>query len=328
MDESQRLPVPAMTPGAPSMVDRNRLLEMADDDDGGAAHGTLPIYFSWPGSGSFEFVNKAANDRKSEIVGVVVVSRLGRTLYAKTYTGGKDRPICSSNDGVHGSNAEVCQSKLCRECPKAKWGTGKDGKGSACRESRRLVIVTKRDEPPIILTVPVTSIRAWDSYCNSLRTDGRRYYSVISKLSLGQAESRTGMGYAGLQTKAMRDLSDEHLAWVVSSREHLIQLVATGSGDPEEMDGEEAGQGTFTQYAGEQEVPLGAMADDPYGAGLAGPVEPPLPEPPLPEPPPAPAPRQAPAPQARPTAPRPVQQAQAPRRQASPPPMSEDDIPF
>lgn len=85
-----------------------------------------------------------------------------RTFYAKSYSEGESdgtKPTCYTNDGVAPApDAEDKQAKKCALCPHAVWGSGKEGKGSACKSSIRLAVATpdKLDEP-YLLRVPPAS---------------------------------------------------------------------------------------------------------------------------------------------------------------------------
>jgi hypothetical protein len=65
------------------------------------------------------------------------------------------------------------QAKLCSECPHDKFKTAANGKGKACRESRRLSLLSAADAKDAdavangtvgYLRVPVTSVKGFASY--------------------------------------------------------------------------------------------------------------------------------------------------------------------
>lgn len=124
------------------------------------------------------------------------------------------RPLCSSSDYVNGNlidgdwdnapeSAQILRAKIsegaliCAEghCPMNEWGStalmGKDGKGKACAELRRLCIWKPGWSIPVIISIPTSSIKAWDEYCSSLAIGDLKPRYVTTRMSL---ESRTAPG--------------------------------------------------------------------------------------------------------------------------------------
>lgn len=55
----------------------------------------------------------------------------------------------------------------CESCPRAQWGTGANGKGKACKNQRRLLVLppnfTAADEPSTLYVSP-TGLKGWNKY--------------------------------------------------------------------------------------------------------------------------------------------------------------------
>lgn len=87
--------------------------------------------------------------------------------------------------------AEDQQSGQCEGCPMNEWGTADTGKGKACSQKRRLMLLTEdalediEDAQAAMLHVPVTSGKAWAGYVVQLATTLKRPpLGVITEISL------------------------------------------------------------------------------------------------------------------------------------------------
>lgn len=100
---------------------------------------------------------------------VVRANAKSRVFYAKSYNeddaeGAK--PDCYSSDGVApAADSRNPQAKKCALCPHAVWGSGNDGKGTACKVNTRLAVVDPdkvgvegmEGSEPFLLRVPAGS---------------------------------------------------------------------------------------------------------------------------------------------------------------------------
>lgn len=120
-----------------------------------------------------------------------------------------DLPLCSSTDGVTGSriiedaesdgHAVKCFGQ-CSTCFLNKFETaraedGTMGKGKACKNGRRLVVFKEGYEIPFLLTLPPTSIKAFDTYVTNLRNKSTALWSVYTKFDL-EAQKRGGQEWS------------------------------------------------------------------------------------------------------------------------------------
>ena len=81
-------------------------------------------------------------------------------------------------------NAQKQQNDSCAGCPKLEWGSAGEGrKGKACKQIRRLAVLsaTDLDDPGkvakaelAVCKLPVTSVKNWSNYVNSLATTVKR----------------------------------------------------------------------------------------------------------------------------------------------------------
>lgn len=124
---------------------------------------------------------------------------------------GQQVPTCSSMDGVtgirriteDGSETEIVN---CVNCPYNQFGSDpKGGAGKACKEMRRLFVVEKDSILPAILSVPPTSLKAFDQYMSALVSKRKAHiaYETIFRL-----EGAKGAGFD--YSKVVFELGDEH----------------------------------------------------------------------------------------------------------------------
>ena len=99
-----------------------------------------------------------------------------KVWYAKAFVEGDEpaAPDCSSDDGITPrADSKNKQSDNCATCPKNVWGTGKEGKGRECGDSKRLAVATADNlSAPMLLTVPAGSLGGFNEYLNWLLKKG------------------------------------------------------------------------------------------------------------------------------------------------------------
>lgn len=83
---------------------------------------------------------------------------------------GNKTPICSSFDGITGTDANG-NNRRCAECPQNAWGSGKEGRGKACKEMRRMFLLTPDNALPIQISFPPTSIGVIDNFFSARLTN-------------------------------------------------------------------------------------------------------------------------------------------------------------
>ncbi len=102
-----------------------------------------------------------------------------RLYYEKPFDPRADKmpPDCKSADCITpDSDATAPQAQTCAVCPHNAWGSARQGKGKACREYLRLIVVSPSlGNPPIAaLTLPPTAIGIF--YGGTMSIGGRRGY--------------------------------------------------------------------------------------------------------------------------------------------------------
>lgn len=127
-----------------------------------------------------------------EIVILAANPNLSKVWYAKGYEDGSTaKPDCSSNDGIVPDPAiESPQSKKCATCAKNVWGSGQNGKGKACGDSRRVAIAAPDQiNEPMLLRVPAGSLKPLAEYGKKLDNRGTSFDSVVTKIKFDMEEA-------------------------------------------------------------------------------------------------------------------------------------------
>jgi hypothetical protein len=197
------------------------------------------------------------DETAKSFVAVVAISQKIRGYWPETGTGAA--PVCSSPDGSIGLfNAELSDDQFraaaaakrphpgipllaenkplpdffdCATCQMNQWGSEhqrKSGKGKACKEMRRLLLLIDGWALPAILALPPTSIKAWDNYCSSLASKRGAYFAVKTKFALDSAKAASGETYNIVQVSVAEKIADvESLQLVSEIRKQYRELVGS-----------------------------------------------------------------------------------------------------
>lgn len=68
---------------------------------------------------------------------------------------------------VPSASAPKPQGMNCNDCIKNSWGSGQGGRGKACKNTRRLIVVPPdftKDTVPMTLYISPTGLKGWDAY--------------------------------------------------------------------------------------------------------------------------------------------------------------------
>ncbi len=170
-----------------------------------------------------------------ELNGVILASRMERVFFPVNNADTRTileitnrRPICASRDYMHGEindNAKETDnealaiivdqikacSAICANCPMNAWGSvaafGVPGRGKVCKEKRRLLYWTLGTTMPMILTVPTSSIKAWDGYCSSLQL-ARKPHNIVNTAATLRIVEGAGQNYSVMSFTTQGDLTE------------------------------------------------------------------------------------------------------------------------
>lgn len=141
------------------------------------------------------------------------------------------------------------QHDQCAGCPKNEFGTADKGKGKACKNTRRLAIISATDLSKESITdgalfywkLPVTSVKGWASYAQGLaRVMKRPPFSVITEIAVvpdPQTQFKLTFRHVG-------NVPPELQSSVMKRREKVMEEIAAPYGVPSEPRPKSKGKGT------------------------------------------------------------------------------------
>ena len=140
---------------------------------------------------------------EKEIECVILLSHPANAYYREAYRGGSNPPDCGSFDGVTGTGVP---GGACKTCPYNQFGSG-NGKSKACKNRRMLYLLRENELFPLVLNLPVGSLRGFTRYVQSLLSRGRRPNQVVTKISLRKASSSSNIEFSQAVFKCVRPLA-------------------------------------------------------------------------------------------------------------------------
>jgi hypothetical protein len=139
-------------------------------------------------------VMRADGDGQANSIEVVIVKAspvLQKTYYLEGWQPGSTAsPDCFSNDGLKPeASSPHLQNDYCKTCKHNQFGTGPNGRGKACADSKRLVVVPvddMRNEAyggPMLLRVPAASLQNMAAFGDKLKQLNYPVYGVATRVS-------------------------------------------------------------------------------------------------------------------------------------------------
>lgn len=195
-----------------------------------------------PAGGVTQWILETAEGEQvvKDITGVVIHAHSQRAYFPGEYVGGNEKPECSSYDGKLGvgspGDSLALEGKGCDECPLSQWGSARNGKGQACRLSKRLYILRPGEILPAILTLAPSSLQGWKRY--SLRLGITPYYGVVTRFKLTAATNPGGIKYSSVVPELAGRLDREDLEQIRTYREALIESMRYRGNDVSAVDAE------------------------------------------------------------------------------------------
>ena len=102
------------------------------------------------------------------------------------------------------------QGANCKDCKQNEWGSG-SGKGKACKNTRRLLVVpanANENTPCWTITVSPTGLKHFDKYINMMADMGKHPLEVLTDISFEESEA-----YPSLRFKASDVHGNLELMW-------------------------------------------------------------------------------------------------------------------
>lgn len=167
-------------------------------------------------------------------------------------SGGNAIPECFSMDAVTPSNNCINkQNDICEDCNQNQFGSDrKGGKGKDCKNMKRLHVLMEGSLLPRRLTVPPTSIKAFELYMTGLVDRGLPYPCVVTNFTLVKKESG-GFEYAECRFSNLRVLNKTEIAsignFIKQYRESARQQEITQEEYVSSQDEQTVGDNEFTE---------------------------------------------------------------------------------
>lgn len=128
-----------------------------------------------------------------EVVILRANPNLSKVWYAAGYEegGAVAKPDCYSNDGMKpAADSASPQCKTCAACPKNIFGSGANGKGKACSDSRRIAVASAGQlNEPMLLRVPPATLKPLAEFGKALSNRGVSYAAVVTKIRFEREEA-------------------------------------------------------------------------------------------------------------------------------------------
>jgi len=126
---------------------------------------------------------------------------------------------------VPSSNSPAKQAPTCASCPNNQFGSARNGKGKACKNTRLIAVMPAHaaddpDNAPIwIISIPPASIKSFDSYVHSLSVKQRTVpVGVVTSITLDP-----DVTFAAPRFSVVRPVDPKSLGVFMSRREEANQ---------------------------------------------------------------------------------------------------------
>lgn len=112
-------------------------------------------------------------------------------------------PECHSRDMLKGIGKPGGD---CEACPNNQFGSGKNGSGKACKETRSLFLIREKDQLPIVVNIPPGSLKNVKQYLMRLPAP---YFQVITRLTLKTEKNGQGIKFSTVVPQMVTQLPGE-----------------------------------------------------------------------------------------------------------------------
>lgn len=174
----------------------------------------------------------------------VVIAALAESVYYpdKYDPDNVQPPVCyafgTGDEMVPHPEATQPQHETCEGCPQNEWGSAETGRGKACKQVRKLALITADALEDVntatvaFVRIPVTSVRSWSGYVDQLeRTLHLPPMGVVTEMSVKpDAKTQFSVGF-----KFVEEINDEEALEALMERHGpLIEQMSKPYAAPEE----------------------------------------------------------------------------------------------
>ena len=188
---------------------------------------------------------------QKNLTGVIVYHHKARGYWE---TEGQQLPTCSSMDGLTGLD-ENGETRSCATCPFNAWGSGKDGRGKACKEMRWIYFLQDAEIIPSRISLPPTSLGQFDAFVTALAQ--RRIAPIMKQVRIGlEKTERHGFTYSVLgQPEVLGDVEREKIVEMLQLRDSVVAAAKKAGIEADDY---------FSDEVGDVAGDVASSADEPY----------------------------------------------------------------
>ena len=167
--------------------------------------------------------------------GVILSVYYNNAYWPRAFGDGGDRtPFCSSKDGHTGRDIDGLVHD-CRTCDFNRMGSGANGRGKACRNKMKILIMLEEEALPAELSVPTMSAPNYARYVASALTPrGLRPEQVTTKFGLMKATNGNGVDYSQIMFTCTGRVNDEEIRPIMGAMQPM--LLEAGADAAEEQE--------------------------------------------------------------------------------------------
>jgi len=174
-------------------------------------------------------IGEEENPLVTAIEGVMVYQYLTKAYWkAEMSEGGGGAPDCASLDGLTPYTKDP-QAEKCFNCPLNKFGTRQKGRGKACRDIKRVILLMEGHELPLRLSISSSNIRSLDQYLNDVRDRGMPIGTMLTRVKAVGAENADGVKFTGIEFSTIRQLKADEIRDVMAAKRAYQEDFRIGS---------------------------------------------------------------------------------------------------
>ena len=151
-----------------------------------------------------------------DLQAVIIMPQSSRSFWKEEMTGEGTPPDCVSEDMIQGQGEP---GGLCSACQYNQFGSGKQGSGKACKETKNLFILLEGSMLPYVLQVPPTSLKNYKKYMGQLTGTGKSVNGVVTSFTIEKIKSGSGFTHGRIIFRPAGELSAEQVTAVKQYRQ-------------------------------------------------------------------------------------------------------------
>lgn len=183
--------------------------------------------------GILSYMGNAVPDNKLNLV--IIDAIMENHLYEGQYNPNTPQsPVCyafgrDDDEMVPHEKVEAPQADACSGCPNNEWGSADTGKGKACKNVRRLAVITEDaldggaeaiEEADIAyMKIPVTSVKAWAGYVNQLAATNKPPLAFVTEVSVVP----DAVSQFKVQFKVLEEIDDGELIEALLAKADIVE---------------------------------------------------------------------------------------------------------